>query len=205
MLTFFRRIRKRLLGEGALPKYLIYAIGEIALVVIGILIALQINNWNEARKENKTVKRHYRSLLSTLRQDSSAIHTTFEFHKNSLNAQEIFLSKNYDSLVDSLDAQQILKLYFQIIQGGLSYFPRIGTYNMLVANDFISKIASDDIQSKLANLYDYHCKGYSEMDRVIQDLVFKEFLKFSMEKLSVRIPNSQLSLDTSSPQLPVTL
>ena len=51
MLTFFRRIRKGLLGEGATSKYLLYAIGEIALVVIGILIALQINNWNEYRKD----------------------------------------------------------------------------------------------------------------------------------------------------------
>ena len=51
MLTFFRRIRKGLLGQGTTSKYLLYAIGEIALVVIGILIALQINNWNEWKKE----------------------------------------------------------------------------------------------------------------------------------------------------------
>jgi len=51
MLTFFRRIRKGLLGDGATRKYLYYAIGEIALVVMGILIALQINNWNEWRKD----------------------------------------------------------------------------------------------------------------------------------------------------------
>ena len=51
MLTFFRRIRKGLLGDGSTSKYLVYAIGEIALVVIGILIALQINNWNEYRKD----------------------------------------------------------------------------------------------------------------------------------------------------------
>ena len=47
MLTIFRRIRKRLLDGGATSKYLLYAVGEITLVVIGILIALQINNWNE--------------------------------------------------------------------------------------------------------------------------------------------------------------
>jgi len=51
MLTFFRRIRKGLLEGGRTSKYLLYAIGEIALVVIGILIALQINNWNEWRKD----------------------------------------------------------------------------------------------------------------------------------------------------------
>ena len=50
MIKFFRTIRQNLLGEGKTGKYLKYAIGEIVLVVVGILIALQINNWNEDRK-----------------------------------------------------------------------------------------------------------------------------------------------------------
>lgn len=52
MIKFFRKIRQKLLSENRFSKYLLYAIGEIILVVIGILIALQINNWNEQRKEN---------------------------------------------------------------------------------------------------------------------------------------------------------
>jgi hypothetical protein len=47
MVKFFRKIRQKLLSENKFSKYFIYAIGEIVLVVIGILIALQINNWNE--------------------------------------------------------------------------------------------------------------------------------------------------------------
>ena len=50
MLTTFRKIRKSLLGSGQASRYLLYAIGEITLVVIGILIALQVNNWNESKK-----------------------------------------------------------------------------------------------------------------------------------------------------------
>lgn len=53
MITFLRRIRQNLLSEGKTGKYLKYAIGEIVLVVIGILIALQINNWNEDRRDQK--------------------------------------------------------------------------------------------------------------------------------------------------------
>src|SRR5210317_1070834 len=52
MIKFFRKIRQNLLSEGKTGKYFKYAIGEIVLVVIGILIALQINNWNELRKDN---------------------------------------------------------------------------------------------------------------------------------------------------------
>ena len=50
MIKFFRKIRQNLLSEGKTGKYLKYAIGEIILVVIGILIALSINNWNENQK-----------------------------------------------------------------------------------------------------------------------------------------------------------
>lgn len=50
MIPFFRKIRKKMSDERKPMKYLRYAIGEIALVVIGILIALQINTWNDERK-----------------------------------------------------------------------------------------------------------------------------------------------------------
>ena len=53
MIKFFRKIRQNLLLENKTAKYFKYAIGEIVLVVIGILIALQINNWNEWDKESK--------------------------------------------------------------------------------------------------------------------------------------------------------
>ena len=53
MIKFFRKIRQKLLVENRFKKYLLYAIGEIILVVIGILIALQINNWNQNRLEAK--------------------------------------------------------------------------------------------------------------------------------------------------------
>ena len=50
MIPFFRKIRKKMADDNKPLKYMRYAIGEIVLVVIGILIALQINNWNEDRK-----------------------------------------------------------------------------------------------------------------------------------------------------------
>lgn len=66
MFTFFRRIRKSLLSSGAAHKYLLYAIGEIALVVIGILIAIQINNWNEWRKDRDKEKKVLIELKKSL-------------------------------------------------------------------------------------------------------------------------------------------
>ena len=50
MIKFFRRIRQQLLTENKFSKYVLYAVGEIILVVVGILIALSINNWNSIQK-----------------------------------------------------------------------------------------------------------------------------------------------------------
>lgn len=70
MIKFFRKIRQNILAENKLSKYLLYAIGEIILVVIGILIALQVNTWNENRKFKKNEKELLENMLSNLNTDS---------------------------------------------------------------------------------------------------------------------------------------
>lgn len=70
MPKFFRKIRQKLLSENRFSKYLIYAIGEIILVVIGILIALQINNWNENQKARKAEIVLIKQLTKDLQKDA---------------------------------------------------------------------------------------------------------------------------------------
>ena len=84
MLKFFRRIRQNLLSENKFSKYMLYAIGEIILVVIGILIALQINNWNEGRKDRAKeqellaqLRSEYQSNLDQLNQKKLHKHQIF--------------------------------------------------------------------------------------------------------------------------------
>ncbi len=73
MIKFFRNIRKSLINQGKTANYLKYAIGEIVLVVIGILIALQVNNWNEARKERIQEHLLIQSIGSDLKMDTLMI------------------------------------------------------------------------------------------------------------------------------------
>lgn len=93
MIKFFRKIRKNLLTDGKTGKYFKYAIGEILLVVIGILIALSINNWNENKKSERQIKMHLNSLVEAINQDKEYLNQTailHEFRSNSL----IYLFKN---------------------------------------------------------------------------------------------------------------
>ena len=82
MIKFFRRIRRDLLSNNKIGKYLLYALGEIVLVIIGILIALQINNRNELRKlDNKELV-----LLANLQNDINSDLFQFRF-QDSIYAQ----------------------------------------------------------------------------------------------------------------------
>jgi len=69
MIKFFRKIRYDLMEKNKTGKYLKYAIGEIILVVIGILIALQLNNWNEDRKANKREKLFLQEFINSIDSD----------------------------------------------------------------------------------------------------------------------------------------
>ena len=95
MIKFFRKIRQNLLSEGKTGKYLKYAIGEILLVVIGILIALQINNRNELSKLDDKRQVYFDQLLIDIANDTTYINQTKKRIKNSI--------KTYDNYIESYD------------------------------------------------------------------------------------------------------
>ncbi len=93
MIKFFRKIRQNLLSEGKTGKYFKYAIGEIVLVVIGILIALSINNWNENRKLDEKRDTYYRQLIIDLQSDKA-------YAENLISTFEIYL-KSYEDYTET--------------------------------------------------------------------------------------------------------
>ena len=69
MLKFFRNIRRTLLADNKTGKYFKYAIGEVILVMVGILLALQVNNWNEEKKTTLLEEKVLRELRETLKEN----------------------------------------------------------------------------------------------------------------------------------------
>ena len=96
MIPFFRKIRKKLADDNKPLKYLRYAIGEIVLVVIGILIALQINNWNQEKKEKQKEIAYIKSLIDDINSDVIQSENILEDFKE--------LDANLDELLRELDA-----------------------------------------------------------------------------------------------------
>jgi tetratricopeptide (TPR) repeat protein len=91
MIKFFRKKRQNLLSEGKTGKYLKYALGEIALVVIGIVIALQINNWNENRKSDNILKNYYNQILKDLAKDNDRIYTDSYYLESNIALHKDFV------------------------------------------------------------------------------------------------------------------
>jgi len=114
MIKFFRKIRQKLLSENKFSKYLIYAIGEIILVVIGILIALQINNWNEQSKAKKSADIQLSQLYQNISDHLSLLKTLNEVVKNNLVSNQN-LSEQFQQIkpFDSLTTSYIIDILFE--------------------------------------------------------------------------------------------
>jgi len=106
MIKFFRGIRHKLLSENNTGKYLKYAIGEIVLVVIGILVALSINNWNEERKDQLRLKNHYMELLNELNNDRNSLKEIIEYVRE-INNNTFEISEFINSSQTKTDTTKI--------------------------------------------------------------------------------------------------
>jgi len=145
MIKFFRKIRQRLLTENKFSKYLIYAIGEIILVVIGILIALQINNWNQSKKLKVEEVQSLESLHSEFQENLQKfdnIHA-LQLIKNDAITQILFSDiSNYSlSSIDSL----YIKANFN-----WTYNPSFGIYNSLINSGKIQLITNDTLKNRVS-------------------------------------------------------
>lgn len=107
-----RNIRLKLAAENQPTKYLRYAIGEIVLVVLGILIALQVNNWNEARKERIQEKLLIQSIISDLKMDTLNISQNLSILKEDTSRVFAFIARISDSKVSVDTLIQIARYEF---------------------------------------------------------------------------------------------
>ena len=172
MLSFFRTIRRNLLDSNQVYKYLKYAAGEIILVVIGILIALQINNWRELRKSELSKIQMYENLLISLRQDSTVVKQIITLHNNCLETQSRLLSSSKEEIKTDLTDSIAVELASDIIRGSVSLFPNKGVYNSIVSNGEIDLIDDNELKISLIKLYDHHYGKYANIDAVV-DHVFQ--------------------------------
>lgn len=168
MLHFLRKTRKKLSDNNQFFKYSRYAIGEIVLVVIGILIALYINNWNEERQEKRLVQSYAKSLISDLEGDIEAI--------EEVRSQMIELKSRIDSLSNyvrnkSIDDLSNLTILMLIIDDGYSpYSWNRANMEELKSSGALRFKGNMELAKKIAS-YDAFSKHMDEDYKTDQGLV----------------------------------
>jgi len=100
MIKFFRKIKQQRLTENKFSKYLLYAIGEIILVVIGILIALSIDNYNEEVQKQETVKLYLENFVDNLKEDQETMKDALKIHNFRYHSLQYILMQIGEDIYD---------------------------------------------------------------------------------------------------------
>lgn len=191
MLKIFRKIRQNLLFQGKTSRYFKYAIGEIILVVIGILIALQINNWNQHRINRNKELSYLKELKTSLNSDAIQISNILQF-----NIKKDSIVKN---LMRIFDANLTNDERFLIIQTNATSFtsyesfkPKSTTWNNLLSAENVGLIKHKELRTSLIDYYSFDYEGSVQerikiMNRKVVDENFPLFFtkEYALENLNL--------------------
>ena len=156
MLRFFRSIRRKLFSEGKAANYTGYAIGEILLIVVGILIALQISDWNEDRKKSEKEIEILKAIKSELEGDLTNLEAVTRIHERIVNSAEVIISHIEQDLPyeDSLSRHFFLSSNSSIRLYSTAAFETLKSLG-------VDLISDDTLRQQIIRLYD---RWYLYMD-----------------------------------------
>jgi hypothetical protein len=170
MLSYLRHLRQKLLEDNRFNKYLLYVFIEVFIVILGILIAIQVDNWNEDRKEEDM----YRSYLVRLKTDFEEIH--FQLDQAETKSNELVSLARYltDFLNGDLNSLDTLKLAVCIEKtaGMNQYDLSIPTYSELSSTGRLAIIENDSLKNMLNRWHQYG-KWREGIHSELDPLIFK--------------------------------
>ncbi len=145
MIKFFRKIRQNMVKENKLSKYLLYAIGEIILVVVGILIALAINNNNEERKTKIKELNYLSGIKSDLNLNLIELKTHITIRETSVSSAETvldFINNKKEVILDEFNFNSLnVQVWYPLKKNDNTYRELINSGNLaIISNDSIKKI-----------------------------------------------------------------
>lgn len=161
MITIYRKLRRNFLEGGKIQNYLVYALGEILLVMLGILLALQVNNWNEQRKEANQEDQYLMRLKSEIQLDTLTF--SKEIKENVKRNQSINLftellkdpESNEEALV-SATSEYLLFGWFNP-----HFTPSTSTFDDLESTGKLNIIKNERLRKAIVELY----ASYNEVSR----------------------------------------
>ncbi|MEM9830942.1 MAG: DUF6090 family protein [Bacteroidota bacterium] len=161
-MKLFRNTRKKSLSTNQVGKYLKYAIGEIALVVIGILVAVSINNWNEERKQAKTLENILATVATDIVRDTVLLENVIDHYQSRENA---FLQV----INDSLSREEIIncKVCPFLVQSFRVFTPNLKGYDLLREFADFNETPEDTLVANIIFVY----SGYQTDLEIFSNLI----------------------------------
>jgi hypothetical protein len=202
MIHFFRRIRQGLINRERVGKYLLYAIGEILLVVIGILIALQVNNWNQQRISQNKEKLYLQEIRASMEMDLADQNRVFNFNQKKI---ELILQIVSEMGKDKSKTEHMLYLFGLLNQepeGSLVnydvFIPNRAAFDNMLSSENIGIIQDDQLRSKLSEYYRGEIVDTGTQERVKQ--IVRKFsdliVRLGVNKESMQL---MMNMETSYP------
>ncbi len=186
MINFFRKTRKKLADNNQFLKYSRYAIGEIVLVVIGILIALSINNWNEGRKDRIRALSHLKEIKAELLYDLNQMDTVISY-LDAVDKAGLYMNDFLSNRLEKIDSGKLKDAYLRL--GHLSVFNITEfAYNNLLSSGEINLIQNDSIKQLLGFLHNEGKWDRSYHDGPMQQIYseYSNYINKYTEPLMVR-------------------
>ena len=202
MSKIFRKIRYDLMEKKKTGKYLKYAIGEIVLVMIGILLALQVNNWNENRKDLKKEELILRGLHKTfvfnLDELNHVLKSTRRGYKASLQLLEL-IKPEYSNTKKTFEIDRLLA----VIEEYYTYDPTTGTIEEIINSGQLNIIQNDTLKTQISNWSQLISDAQKNID-IADDHLFNVLINYLMEHTNLRNFPRQLHLfeETKLPKIP---
>ncbi len=174
MLRIFRQLRQRLLTDNKFSKYLLYAIGEILLVVIGILIALQVNNWNETQKSRRELTNIIRNIAADIKEDVRHIKFQMEFLNKENRRIKSFLNHQDYSGFTSDSLEQALETFYTQVTW------RTNNFDRLVSSDITEYGKYVEVMKGIKEYYELGIPRIKDFEAVLKNAVLEsdQFWRF---------------------------
>lgn len=196
MIKFFRHIRQQLLNSGQMKKYTLYAIGEIFLVVIGILIALQINNWNVEKNQRQLEQSILSEMKDNLQSDLRDIRGNLKRDSTSKIATLLVLNH----LENSLPLHDSLKLAYGTLGQGSLFEENTSAFENLKSLGF-NLISNDDLRRKITFLYSARYEYMKQIFGIGNDFYWDKFISELIERTTSETGNYQIRKPNNLNQL----
>lgn len=151
MFKFFRRIRRKLIDEGNLKKYVGYALGEILLVMIGILLALQVNNWNTERESNKEQRKYLIALHDEFQNNLQEVNRNLTLCDSILIACLTIVNEKQE--VDAAGELKLLKANQRAYRFPPKFIQSPGILSDLVNAGYLSKLHNQELRKQIQSWF----------------------------------------------------